>query len=1099
MTNIIEFDNKDSVEEVDGDDLLLTFRPESGELRGITQKISDISSGMGGGTSDVADFTDLDDTPTDYDTQGGRVVAVKTDESGLEFINQTGSPGPQGPKGEPGDTGPAGQQGQQGERGLQGYQGAFVIQIFIRNASTPTRPTGGNVDVSAGTLSSHPTGWSTSIPSGNDQLWISETTFNPAVNTSDYQPTWSNPHEGGSQGPKGEKGDPGDVGPAGAKGDPGDAGAAGAKGDPGDVGPAGPVGPVGPAGAKGEKGDTGPAGADGSGTDLYTNAGFIVLEANDRLAIAGQLNDGTDETDPTTWGDFVEIPGLNHLGATIENVETLSTQLDDMTVGDHAWETVTDTDYGFWVLPADTTGDVASARTATYVQTMDAPVGGWSADTREIIVRVPQGDLSSDYRLRSTTTSGQVTTYNLRVDGFKLANDGDNTYDYVNLGQYILSHIAEIALETDANTAHTTFHGLLSGQPQLVPDGGTAGQVLAKNTGTDYDTDWVDAATGSGTGTTALVQSTVRGLRYITFVPSAQDYSDTNFDWKAQFEDTTKTIKLTGDDPTSYSAFPSGIVANDQDTFVKMVIATTTELNEIKQGGFNGISQFTKISGITIEGTDNFFAFGRAAAYAIGPGDLPRTFVLGAEVKVAEGPRGPAGVAGADGARGRKGDTGDTGPAGAKGEKGDTGDTGPAGAAGEDGDDGTLWATGTGVPTGRTEDWYIQDINNGSVLRFYENRNSSWTEIGALQRIVANPAGSDGTDLTRLTIGNTNYKLAAAGGSSEAGDPVVLHEDTTNPTHNNNTWRTITLSQAPTSGSLMEVITSRGTAGSRSSVRFLADEWLDLDAVATATNSLSGTEKALVLPIAAAGDVGVSSVSELRIVMLRKSDTEMHVLFDGADGDNQRLLVREVLSTTGARGEKGDKGDKGDTGDTGNRGARGPGVPNGGTTGQVLAKKSNTNQDTEWVNAASGGSGGGSGPQVLSWSSPPPGITNGLRVPNAINAYTDTIDVEASASDKFIVTFYVPNVTVGENQGVALLISRTVNNGTTWTHIASPYVHNTDSGNNITLPLHTNVIDTPGEDAKYRFAISIFSGSSGIGSINITSGNQVVATVQKTG
>ena len=55
---------------------------------------------------------------------------------------------------------------------------------------------------------------------------------------------------------------------------------------------------------------------------------------------------------------------------------------------------------------------------------------------------------------------------------------------------------------------------------------------------------------------------------------------------------------------------------------------------------------------------------------------------------------------------------------------------------------------------------------------------------------------------------------------------------------------------------------------------------------------------------------------------------------------------------TGAQGPKGDKGDtgqKGDKGDTGDTGPIGPGVPDGGAAGQILGKKSATNQDTEWI------------------------------------------------------------------------------------------------------------------------------------------------------
>ena len=56
---------------------------------------------------------------------------------------------------------------------------------------------------------------------------------------------------------------------------------------------------------------------------------------------------------------------------------------------------------------------------------------------------------------------------------------------------------------------------------------------------------------------------------------------------------------------------------------------------------------------------------------------------------------------------------------------------------------------------------------------------------------------------------------------------------------------------------------------------------------------------------------------------------------------------------TGATGPQGPQGATGATGPQGPQGATGEGVPEGGTTGQVLKKKSNTNFDTEW--GASGG------------------------------------------------------------------------------------------------------------------------------------------------
>lgn len=58
------------------------------------------------------------------------------------------------------------------------------------------------------------------------------------------------------------------------------------------------------------------------------------------------------------------------------------------------------------------------------------------------------------------------------------------------------------------------------------------------------------------------------------------------------------------------------------------------------------------------------------------------------------------------------------------------------------------------------------------------------------------------------------------------------------------------------------------------------------------------------------------------------------------------VLEAEVIG--GGKGAKGDTGATGATGATGPTGPIGPGVPNAGTTAQVLRKASNTDQDTEW-------------------------------------------------------------------------------------------------------------------------------------------------------
>ena len=52
----------------------------------------------------------------------------------------------------------------------------------------------------------------------------------------------------------------------------------------------------------------------------------------------------------------------------------------------------------------------------------------------------------------------------------------------------------------------------------------------------------------------------------------------------------------------------------------------------------------------------------------------------------------------------------------------------------------------------------------------------------------------------------------------------------------------------------------------------------------------------------------------------------------------------------GPQGDPGPAGERGPQGPQGEPGPAGPGIASGGTTGQVLAKKSNANFDTEWIN-----------------------------------------------------------------------------------------------------------------------------------------------------
>ena len=106
-----------------------------------------------------------------------------------------------------------------------------------------------------------------------------------------------------SVGPKGDKGDTGDVGPQGPKGDTGATGPQGLKGDTGPQGPkgdTGATGATGPQGPKGDKGDTGPQGPQGE----QGPAGVADISLSVTGATVGQIAKITavdDSGKPTAW------------------------------------------------------------------------------------------------------------------------------------------------------------------------------------------------------------------------------------------------------------------------------------------------------------------------------------------------------------------------------------------------------------------------------------------------------------------------------------------------------------------------------------------------------------------------------------------------------------------------------------------------------------------------------------------------------------------------------------------------------------------------------------------------------------------------------
>lgn len=77
----------------------------------------------------------------------------------------------------------------------------------------------------------------------------------------------------------------------------------------------------------------------------------------------------------------------------------------------------------------------------------------------------------------------------------------------------------------------------------------------------------------------------------------------------------------------------------------------------------------------------------------------------------------------------------------------------------------------------------------------------------------------------------------------------------------------------------------------------------------------------------------------------------------GPQGPQGPQGIQGETGLTGAAGAQGPQGIQGEAGATGATGPAGPGLAAGGTTGQVLAKLSAADYDTEWIDQTGGGTG----------------------------------------------------------------------------------------------------------------------------------------------
>ena len=164
----------------------------------------------------------------------------------------------------------------------------------------------------------------------------------------------------------------------------------------------------------------------------------------------------------------------------------------------------------------------------------------------------------------------------------------------------------------------------------------------------------------------------------------------------------------------------------------------------------------------------------------------------------------------------------------------------------------------------------------------------------------------------------------------------------------------------PYSSSNAEILASAGTvSGSKQSIELYLLKW-------TASNNtitITGTKEGCIADGGTAGQVLVKKSNESfdtewvdnagggSTVSVNVGETTTGEPGTNASVTNSGDETNVVLNFTIPRGNTGPAGKQGPAGEPG---PAGPGVATGGTTGQILAKKSNTNGDTKWIDPPSG-------------------------------------------------------------------------------------------------------------------------------------------------